>query len=259
MPTDAKQSVTNATLSADQVKLAGKYKELERVILRMAEVMQTTDPKRAALLRQAFAQSKEKQINSQYEDLVKLLQQEQLYQASKGQAAMQQDLDQLLQLLLSGERDKQIPNERAEIKKYIERINKLIRESRKLLQELGREPTSEEIAFKMDIAPEKVREIIKVSQEPVSLETPIGEEEDSHLGDFIEDAAAMAPQASAPNQRAGSASSVARTATNTGTETATCALAAASDPASGHSPAGIATKNAATSVIPPVMASVSSG
>ncbi|HWE63832.1 MAG TPA: RNA polymerase sigma factor RpoD [Chloroflexota bacterium] len=82
----------------------------------------------------------------------------------------------------------------------VETINKLIRESRKLLQELGREPTSEEIAAKMDIPPERVREIIKVSQEPVSLETPIGEEEDSHLGDFIEDAGAMAPQEAASHQ-----------------------------------------------------------
>jgi len=82
----------------------------------------------------------------------------------------------------------------------VETINKLIRESRKLLQELGREPTSDEIAQKMDLAPEKVREIIKVSQEPVSLETPIGEEEDSHLGDFIEDAGAMAPQEAASHQ-----------------------------------------------------------
>jgi RNA polymerase primary sigma factor len=82
----------------------------------------------------------------------------------------------------------------------VETINKLIRESRKLLQELGREPTSEEIAVKMEIAPEKVREIIKVSQEPVSLETPIGEEEDSHLGDFIEDAGATAPQEAASQQ-----------------------------------------------------------
>ncbi len=82
----------------------------------------------------------------------------------------------------------------------VETINKLIRESRKLLQELGREPTSEEIAQKMDIAPEKVREIMKVSQEPVSLETPIGEEEDSHLGDFIEDAGATAPQDAASHQ-----------------------------------------------------------
>ena len=69
----------------------------------------------------------------------------------------------------------------------VETINKLIRVSRQLLQELGREPTSEEIAERMEIPVEKVREILKISQEPVSLETPIGEEEDSHLGDFIQD------------------------------------------------------------------------
>ncbi|MBR0163934.1 MAG: RNA polymerase sigma factor RpoD [Lachnospiraceae bacterium] len=69
----------------------------------------------------------------------------------------------------------------------VETINKLIRISRQLLQELGREPTPEEIAQEMDIPVERVREILKISQEPVSLETPIGEEEDSHLGDFLQD------------------------------------------------------------------------
>ena len=69
----------------------------------------------------------------------------------------------------------------------VETINKLIRVSRSLLQELGREPTPEEIAAEMDMPVERVREILKISQEPVSLETPIGEEEDSHLGDFIQD------------------------------------------------------------------------
>ena len=69
----------------------------------------------------------------------------------------------------------------------VETINKLIRVSRQLLQELGREPTPEEIAQEMDMPVERVREILKISQEPVSLETPIGEEEDSHLGDFIQD------------------------------------------------------------------------
>ena len=69
----------------------------------------------------------------------------------------------------------------------VETINKLIRVSRQLLQELGREPTPEEIAKEMDMPVERVREILKISQEPVSLETPIGEEEDSHLGDFIQD------------------------------------------------------------------------
>ena len=69
----------------------------------------------------------------------------------------------------------------------VETINKLIRVSRQLLQELGREPTPEEIAEEMHMSVERVREILKISQEPVSLETPIGEEEDSHLGDFIQD------------------------------------------------------------------------
>ncbi len=75
----------------------------------------------------------------------------------------------------------------------VETINKLIRISRQLLQELGREPTPEEIAAEMDITPERVQEILKIAQEPVSLETPIGEEEDSHLGDFIPDEDALAP------------------------------------------------------------------
>lgn len=75
----------------------------------------------------------------------------------------------------------------------VETINKLIRVSRQLLQELGREPSPDEIAKEMNITEEKVREIMKIAQEPVSLETPIGEEEDSHLGDFIEDHDARAP------------------------------------------------------------------
>ena len=75
----------------------------------------------------------------------------------------------------------------------VETINKLIRISRQLLQDKGREPLPEEIAEKMDIPVERVREIMKIAQEPVSLETPIGEEEDSHLGDFIEDSEAIAP------------------------------------------------------------------
>jgi RNA polymerase primary sigma factor len=75
----------------------------------------------------------------------------------------------------------------------VETINRLIKVSRQLLQEQGRDPTVEEIANAMGLTPEKVREVIKISQEPISLETPIGEEEDSHLGDFIEDQEAVAP------------------------------------------------------------------
>ena len=82
----------------------------------------------------------------------------------------------------------------------VETINKLVRVSRRLVQEYGREPTSEEIGRGMDLPAERVREIIKVSQEPVSLETPIGEEEDSHLGDFVEDNNTLAPADAASQQ-----------------------------------------------------------
>ena len=75
----------------------------------------------------------------------------------------------------------------------VETINKLIRVSRQLVQELGREPSAEELAKEMDMPVDKVREIMKIAQEPVSLETPIGEEEDSHLGDFIPDDDIPAP------------------------------------------------------------------
>ena len=82
----------------------------------------------------------------------------------------------------------------------VETINKLLRVTRRLVQEYGREPTSEEIGRGMEIPADKVREILKISQEPVSLNTPIGEEEDSHLGDFIEDTTALAPAEAAASQ-----------------------------------------------------------
>jgi RNA polymerase primary sigma factor len=82
----------------------------------------------------------------------------------------------------------------------VETINKLLRTSRKLVQEYGRDPTHEEIAVEMEVTPDKVREILKISQEPVSLETPVGEEDDSDLGDFIEDRTAIAPADAASHQ-----------------------------------------------------------
>jgi RNA polymerase primary sigma factor len=82
----------------------------------------------------------------------------------------------------------------------VETINRLSRLTRRLVQDLGREPTSEELGAEMELTPDKVREILKVAQDPVSLETPIGEEEDSHLGDFIEDPGALAPSDAASHQ-----------------------------------------------------------
>jgi len=82
----------------------------------------------------------------------------------------------------------------------VETINRLSRLTRRLIQDLGREPTSEELGAEMEITPDRVRDILKVAQDPVSLETPIGEEEDSHLGDFIEDHGALAPSDAASHQ-----------------------------------------------------------
>jgi RNA polymerase primary sigma factor len=82
----------------------------------------------------------------------------------------------------------------------VETINRLSRLTRRLVQDLGREPTSEELGAEMEISPDRVRDILKIAQDPVSLETPIGEEEDSHLGDFIEDQGAMAPSDAASHQ-----------------------------------------------------------
>ncbi len=82
----------------------------------------------------------------------------------------------------------------------VETINRLSRLTRRMVQDLGREPSSEELGVEMEVTPDKVREILRVAQEPVSLETPIGEEEDSHLGDFIEDQAALAPSDAASHQ-----------------------------------------------------------
>src|SRR2546421_1984511 len=82
----------------------------------------------------------------------------------------------------------------------VETINRLIRISRRLLQELGREPTSDELAARLELAPDRVREIIRVAQEPISLDMPVGEEDESHLGDFLPDEATLAPQDAATNQ-----------------------------------------------------------
>jgi RNA polymerase primary sigma factor len=81
----------------------------------------------------------------------------------------------------------------------IETINRLVRTTRQLVQELGREPTPEEIAMKMEMPVDKVRKVMKIAKEPISLETPIGEEEDSYLGDFIEDKLVMSPNEAALN------------------------------------------------------------
>jgi hypothetical protein len=157
-PKDA-AAKADAQLAAEQAKLAGKFKELERVLLRMAEVTQTSDPKRAAILRDVFKKSKERQVGLQFEDVVKLLENEKLYQASKNQVAIQQDLTRLLELLLTGDRDKQIPNEKAELKKFIEKINRLIREEQGVQGQTEGAGDEAELAKQQDHIAQKTKEL----------------------------------------------------------------------------------------------------
>ena len=152
-------------------------RSLERVMLRMAEVMQSTDPKRAALLRQAFAQSQQHQIDDQYADLIKLLSDEQLHQAAKGQVAVQQELNRLLELLVSGDRDKQIPNERAEVKKFIERVNKLIREEQGIQGETEGQGDAADLAKRQANAAEKAAELSRDIDKFDSRNNPNGNTE----------------------------------------------------------------------------------
>jgi hypothetical protein len=156
---DAAAAKADAQLAVEQAKLADKFKELERVLLRMAEVTQTSDPKRAAILRDVFKKSKERQVGLQFEDVVKLLENEKLYQASKNQVAIQQDLNRLLELLLTGDRDKQIPNEKAELKKFIEKINRLIREEQGVQGQTEGAGDEAELAKQQDSIAKKTKEL----------------------------------------------------------------------------------------------------
>lgn len=149
----------DAQLALEQAKLADKFKDLERVLLRMAEVTQTSDPKRAAILRDVFKKSKERQVSLQFEDVVKLLENEKLYQASKNQVAIQQDLNRLLELLLTGDRDKQIPNEKAELKKFIEKINRLIREEQGVQGQTEGSGDEAELAKQQESIAKKTKEL----------------------------------------------------------------------------------------------------
>jgi hypothetical protein len=129
-PSDVKPAAAPAAdvkLDAEQAKLAEKYNKLEKTFGRLAELVATTDPKQAALLRQAFAESRSRLIDDQLNDLVKQLAKDQLYSATKGQVQVQLDLNRLLELLQSGDRAKSVDSERALIHNLLGRLDKLIK------------------------------------------------------------------------------------------------------------------------------------
>ncbi len=128
-------------LAAEQAQVAQRYREFERVLIRMAEVTAHTDPRRAALLRQVIAQSKSRDIDHQFDQLIELLQKDRLSVGIKGQNELHDDLAKLLDLLLSEDRSKRIESEKQRLKEYLRRINVIIKEEQVLLDETieGRE------------------------------------------------------------------------------------------------------------------------
>lgn len=126
-PTDKPKSAAGDQLSVEQARLADRFKRLEEVIGRLAELSAPTDPRRAKLLREAIAQSREQDVNTRFESIVKLLQDERLSAASTNQTELQKELDALLGLLLKADRDKELSNQRERIRNYIKEVDRIIR------------------------------------------------------------------------------------------------------------------------------------
>ncbi len=126
-PADKSKSPATDQLSVEQARLADRFKRLEEVIGRLAELSAPTDPRRAKLLREAIAQSREQDVNTRFESIVKLLQDERLSAAATNQTELQKELDGLLALLLKADRDKELSSQRDRIKNYIKQVDRLIR------------------------------------------------------------------------------------------------------------------------------------
>ena len=136
-----------------------RFSELEKKLLRMAELTAATDPHRAALLRKAVAQSKQQGIESQLAQLVEMLGQDRLAPAVKSQAAVEQDLTKLLELLLSEDRSKRLQSEKERIGKYIQRVNQLIKQQKQLQGEAAGQADLEQIAEQQGQLAEKTARI----------------------------------------------------------------------------------------------------
>ncbi len=138
-----------------------RFSELEKKLLRMAELTAGTDPQRAALLRKAVAQSKQQGIEGQLSQLVELLEQERLAPAVKNETAVEQDLNKLLQLLLSEDRSKRLQSEKERIQKYIQRVNQLIKQQKQLQGESAGEGDLKQIAERQAKLAEKTQELAR--------------------------------------------------------------------------------------------------
>jgi hypothetical protein len=142
----AEASPEASELSQGQRQVSERFRELEKLLLRMAELTAPTDPRRAALLRQAVAVSNERDIDGRFEELVKLLRDERLSAAVKGQGQVREDLHKLLELLLSEDRTKRIENEKQRIREYLKRVNKIIKEQKGVQGETARDGDPRKLA-----------------------------------------------------------------------------------------------------------------
>ncbi len=146
-------------LSDRQRQVRQRFVELERLLLRMAELTAPTDPHRATLLRQAVAQSKQRDIDHQFEELVKLLEQQQLALAVRGQGEVQRDLARLLELLLSEDRGKRIESEKERVREYLKRVNRIIKEQKSVQGETKRDGDNKELAERQGELSDKTGEL----------------------------------------------------------------------------------------------------
>lgn len=158
-PAKPAETAAENPLTAEQRQVAERFKELEKLLLRMAELTAPSDPRRAALLRQAVAQSKKRDIDHQFDELLDLLRQQRLATVVKGQGELQQDLNRLLELLLSEDRSKRIESEKERIRDYLKRVNKIIKEQKATQAETAREAEARELAERQGELAEKTAEL----------------------------------------------------------------------------------------------------
>jgi hypothetical protein len=156
-----KSAAADGGLASEQRQVADRFRELEKLLLRMAELTAPTDPRRAALLRQAVAQSKQRDIGHQFDELVELLRQERLAVVVKSQAEVQQDLVKLLELLLSEDRTKRIESEKQRVREYLKRVSKLIKEQKSVQGETARGGDQRKLADKQGELADKTDELAR--------------------------------------------------------------------------------------------------
>ena len=198
-------------LAKEQARVAERFEELQQALLKMAEVTASTDPRRAAVLRRAYTRSTELALEQKFEGLVELLGKDQLYQASKDQTQLQQDLGRLLELLLSGAGEK-LPDEKARMAEVLKQVNRLIKDQKALQGQTIGEADPKELAERQaEVASRttKLRENIEKADEQNSAENDLGEDSagDKRPGEPGDGKEGSAPPKAAGGDKDGSSKS----------------------------------------------------